>query len=148
MILQRRAGHLIGEKSRCLRHVANFHRGGCVKFRMIGRQQNVARVGHHGFHHAGFIHVKLHHRAVVLNRTDAGHEIVRPKTRHKRRRRRPDNAAVVRAQRAARHHHFKARVLIQNMRHPQAVGDDAQMIMVKQRPGNVLYGRADGDENS
>ena len=65
--LQSRARHLIGEECRGLRHVANLYRRGCGKFRMIGCEQNVASVGDHGFHHAGFIHVKLHHRAVVLN---------------------------------------------------------------------------------
>ena len=90
----------------------------------------MARVNHHGFHHAGFIDVKLHHRTVVLNRPYAGHEIVRPKAGHKRRRRRADNAAVMRAQRAAGDHHFKARVFIENVRHPQAVGDNAQVVMV------------------
>ena len=53
----------------------------------------------------------------------------------------------MRAQRAAGDHHLKARVLIKNVRHPQAVGDDAQMIMVEQRPGNVLYRRANGNKN-
>ena len=104
-------------------------------------------MGNHGFHHAGFVNVKFHHRTVVFNRPHAGHEVVRPEARHKRRCRRPDNAAVVRAQRTARHHHLKARVLIKNVRHPQAVGDDAQMIMVKQCPGNVLHGRPDSDKD-
>ncbi|KAI3490456.1 hypothetical protein L1887_45288 [Cichorium endivia] len=79
---------------------------------------------------------------------DAGDQVIRTESRYERRGRRADNAAVMRTQRAARHHHLKARILIQNMRHPQTVGDDAQMIMVEQRPGDVLHGRADRDENS
>ena len=53
----------------------------------------------------------------------------------------------MRAQRAAGDHHFKARVFIENVRHPQAVGDNAQMVVIEQRPGNMLHRRPDGDKD-
>ncbi|CHD96186.1 Uncharacterised protein [Salmonella enterica subsp. enterica serovar Typhi] len=52
----------------------------------------------------------------------------------------------MRAQRAARHHHFKARVIIKNVRDAQAIGDNAQMIMVEQRARHLLNRRSNRDK--
>lgn len=47
---------------------------------------------------------------------------------------------------AAEHHHFKTRVIIKNVRDAQAIGDNAQMIMVEQRARHLLNRRSNRDK--
>jgi len=49
---------------------------------------------------------------------------------------------------AAVHQDFKARIGIENLRHAQTVRDNAQMVMVEQRTGDLLSYFSDGSSIS
>ncbi|MNE56066.1 hypothetical protein D3C80_1509430 [compost metagenome] len=53
----------------------------------------------------------------------------------------------MRTQRPARHHHFKTRIFIENMRHPQTVSDNAQMVVIQQGARHMFHRGTNGDEN-
>ncbi len=109
---------------------------------MVDGEEDLPGVGHHDAHDGDLVDVVLEQRAVGIDGACAHHQRVGAKAAQELLGKRTDDARVLRPQPAAGHHHVEVAARVEQARHPQAGGDDAQVVAGVERTGDVFHGRA------
>ena len=123
-----------------------MHHGRADELAVVGGQPDLARLLQDGARHAHLAVVEVAQRAVGLDARDADQRDVHLELAHERHRGLADDGAVARPHRAAGDEQLAVRMIAEDRRHVEVVGDDAQPAVPHQRVRDGLGGGADVDD--